>query len=169
MDAHNRISEVCTARLCKNCQTLKFDDQAIGGYAAVSDHGKKHLQMRDREDDDHWYVELEYESHDFLPDLPILGESARLGCDMCGFLRDTIISKDYIMDENVQNFFTPSNTRQIEISMCYVWTAPNIDSSDVGILSLEVFFADDQTGQWCTIIFTVEGHKGMSTCVASLW
>jgi hypothetical protein len=91
------------AKLCKYCNVLSFDD-SHPGFKGIKDGTQSYL-----------LVDLDYEVHDSLPDLPVLHESAKGGCDFCHLLRDTILSEDSAADDTLRQFLVEKQQCDVEL------------------------------------------------------
>ena len=101
------------AKLCKYCQVLSFNDSDPRFKGITEDGTQPYL-----------CVGLEYQVHDSLPDLPILQESAKGGCDFCRLLRGTILSEDSAADNTLRQFLVEKQQCDVEISLEYCWMPP---------------------------------------------
>ncbi|KAK0103040.1 hypothetical protein ONS96_005652 [Cadophora gregata f. sp. sojae] len=79
--------------LCKKCEVLSFYDSQQGGYEHEDSFGNKVLRhaWKSQRMFFSFDVQLDYEHHDQLPDMPRMAASAEAGCRMCGLLRAAIL------------------------------------------------------------------------------
>ncbi|KAF5698764.1 hypothetical protein FMUND_15014 [Fusarium mundagurra] len=159
---------ISAARLCKKCEAVKFNDRDAGGIKGVSKNGKTCLNMNSSVlSQSHsqlemgWHLKLDYCINDVLPRLPILAKSARSGCDFCGFLRTTILSKEGNIEEMIRELVAGKATCGIVIRLYYKWSPPEDHSLAIGMLYLLVFLSvNGHDDDGVMLIFNVEGLEG---------
>lgn len=150
------------ARLCERCQVLSFDDSDprfnITGEVDVRPY---------------LVVDLDYLLHDSLPNLPILHESAKAGCDFCRLLRDSILSEDSAADDALRRFLMEMQGCDVELTLQYGRMPPqNCHSKGLPAPRMMVLTAllnaeynieeeNEENDRSCTYIsFLVEGCEG---------
>jgi hypothetical protein len=82
-------------RLCADCERLRLDDKALGGYAETAGSERPALSFNLEEAEDCAFGELKMllrqSRIDSSPNFATLAKSAAAGCGLCGFLRNTIL------------------------------------------------------------------------------
>ncbi|KAI0121342.1 heterokaryon incompatibility protein-domain-containing protein [Xylariales sp. AK1849] len=81
------------SKLCNRCKVLEFDDSAIGNQAGNEEEGYWFEVRRDQRD-----IYLDFDLEDTLPDLPVLYETANIGCDLCMSLYKAIRACNFDAD-----------------------------------------------------------------------
>ncbi|CAH0031096.1 unnamed protein product [Clonostachys rhizophaga] len=99
-----------TAKLCDKCFIIQFNDKLL------EPHVVKEVVKQDVESptlslplEEYHKVLLDYHVIDTLPELPLLSESANLGCGFCSLLRHEIIRAGFNYDGS------------LEIRLAYAW------------------------------------------------
>jgi hypothetical protein len=151
--------QISIANLCKDCQVLALKEYPHGCSEEALRSYERYYQ-----DDDSRSLELDYELRDSLPDFPVLSQSSKSGCDFCRFLRDILISKDLLMDEIAQNFFSSPGSRDVFIKMFYIWTEAALSEEGFVALRVELIRRDergDEKDLLC-VMFGIDCLDGMS-------
>ncbi|KAK7227561.1 hypothetical protein V2G26_015564 [Clonostachys chloroleuca] len=99
-----------TAKLCDKCFVIQFNDKLL------EPHVVKEVVKQDGESptlslplEEYHKVLLDYHVIDTLPELPLLSESANLGCGFCSLLRHEIIRAGFDYHGS------------LEIRLAYAW------------------------------------------------
>ena len=149
------------AKLCKYCQVLSFNDSDLRFKGTTEDGSPPYL-----------LVGLDYEVHDSLPDLLVLHESAKGGCDFCRLLRDTILSEDSAADDTLREFVEEKQQCDVKLSLEYCWIPPQDCHSKsspaprimilTAVLHTEYHDDDEKDDRsHMTFSFLVEGCEGI--------
>ena len=110
------------ARLCKNCTSFRFDDAKFGGTACSTQDNISILKFDSSRQQRYFPIPLEIE--DDLPDLPALENSAKTGCEFCGFLRGSIIRAGLEYGGRIQ------------LQSSFAWGQPHFSRNPSGLVAL---------------------------------
>uniref|UniRef100_A0A8H7K7G0 Uncharacterized protein n=1 Tax=Bionectria ochroleuca TaxID=29856 RepID=A0A8H7K7G0_BIOOC len=109
-----------TAKLCDKCFVIQFNDKLLEPRVVkevVQQDGELSTLSLSPEEDHK--VLLDYHVVDTLPELPLLNESANLGCDFCSLLRREIIRAGFDYHGSM------------EIRLAYSWGTAGIQILDL--------------------------------------
>jgi hypothetical protein len=156
------------SRLCQKCRHLLIDDKALGGYRSESGPGTaSFLEF----DDGYVYrcFDTDYDVQDSYPELSLLAESARAGCECCAYIRETILTT---------GLESPEGCTRIMLECCYSWKFEWLDhvvqvkgrDRDRGLAAmlLYVYFMPQESSSseeplsQATIAFSIDSASGMS-------
>ena len=138
------------AALCDRCRVLQFDDIAAGGFEILNRDNDPMLQfeqgLTNATSDEigriFISIDLDYSIQDTLPDLAVLTESSKYGCQFCGMLRTSILHHPDVEFGD-----------EISVSLSYTWL------KGAGLYSLNAKI----TGKWFKqreLIFPIKGVHG---------
>lgn len=108
-------------RLCDKCKCLEIDDASLGGFERFDDYGDSFLVLDD--EDNARQLGTNFFFDDNFPLLPRLTESARTGCDFCGWLKETILkaqlmprASDTPVNLHIHYLFAPEELHRPELN-----------------------------------------------------
>lgn len=159
--SHIRDSTLNTM-LCADCEDLRLDDEACGGFLKTSDTGSPVLQFNLEEADDFEpgfsKILMGRDRVDSSPNFPTLAKLAAAGCGFCGFLRDAILQANI---ETLERQREQSIQEEVTIRLLYIWGHPRgIVSEPGGLQALTAHLVADDGTLVGTLHFRVYSEDG---------
>lgn len=112
--------------LCENCQQSALRDDSPAFRVETNIFGHRSVVT-----DEDSTVPTNYFLLDHLPELPQLRESALSGCELCSFLRESILSRDtakFLQDD--EGIEITSLEEEITLQTCYHWNRTVDDTNE---------------------------------------
>jgi hypothetical protein len=102
--------------LCDDCEGLRFDGEACGGFMGTSEKGTPALRLSER----HGSFMNQHRT-DSTPGLPKLAASAEAGCAFCDFLRAAVLRA------KIKGL---KRKGEISMDLYYAWAIRSVDPAE---------------------------------------